>query len=95
MKHFKNLFVFFTLLIALNFVCQPAFALAKVNLNTASMEQLIQLPGVGAKTAEKIIEYRKQHQFKTVDEVVNVKGVGEKTLAKIRDQLTVEKKKKK
>lgn len=95
MKYFKNLFVFCALLMTLSFACQPAFALEKINLNTATIEQLMELKGVGEKTAEKIIEYRKQHQFKTVDEMVNVKGVGVKTLAKIRDQLTVEKKKKK
>ena len=94
MKHVKAVLILVTLLMTLSFSCQPAFALAKINLNTASIEQLVEIPGIGEKTAEKIIEYRKQHKFKTVDEVVNVKGVGEKTLAKIRDQLTVKKKKK-
>lgn len=91
----KNLFVFFALLVTLSFACQPAFAMEKININTATIEQLMELKGIGEKTAEKIIEYRKQHQFKSVDELVNVKGVGEKTLAKIRDQLTVEEHKKK
>ena len=94
MKHFKNLFVFFTLLMTLSFVCPPAFALEKINLNTATIEQLMELKGIGEKTAEKIIEYRSNKKFTTVDEVVNVKGVGEKTLEKIRDQLTVEAQKK-
>ena len=95
MKKMKGLFVFFALLVTLGFACQPAFALEQVNLNTATIEQLMELKGIGDKTAGKIIEYRKQHQFKTVDELVNVKGVGEKTLEKIRDQLSVEGKKQK
>lgn len=94
MIHFRKMFVFFTLLVTLSFVCLPAFALAKVNLNTASIEQLVQLQGIGEKTALKIIEYRNNKKFATVDEVVNVKGVGEKTLEKLQDQLTVEAKKK-
>ncbi len=93
MKHFNNLIVFFTLLTALSFVCLPAFALAKVNLNAAPIEQLIELNGIGEKSAQKIIEYRKQKKFASVDELANVKGIGEKTLEKLRDQLTVEEKK--
>ena len=95
MKNVKAALIFLALFMTLSFACQPAIALEKINLNTATIEQLVELKGIGEKTAQKIIEYRKQHQFKTVDEMVNVKGVGEKTLAKIRDQLTVEKKKKK
>ncbi|SEA10667.1 competence protein ComEA [Desulfuromusa kysingii] len=95
MNQFKNILILFTLFISLCFVCQPAFSMEKINLNTATIEQLMELKGVGEKTAQKIIEYRNNKKFNTVDEVVNVNGVGEKTLEKIREQLTVETQKKK
>lgn len=61
-----------------------------VNLNTANKEQLCQITGIGDKKADLIIEYRQQHgQFKTVDELMQVSGFGEKTVAKIKDQLAV------
>ena len=95
MKKMKKLFVFCAFLMVFSFACQPAFALEKINLNTATIEQLMELRGVGEKTAAKIVEYRNKKQFNSVEELANVKGVGEKTLAKIRDQLTVAAKKKK
>ena len=62
----------------------------KVNLNTATVEQLQTLPGIGAVTAKTIIEYRtKVGKFNKVEEIINVKGIGEKTFQKIKDRLTV------
>jgi competence protein ComEA len=61
-----------------------------VNLNTASASQLEALPGIGAKTAQRIVEYRQKNgSFKKVEELMNVKGVGEKTFLKLKPQLTV------
>lgn len=63
---------------------------AKVNLNTASVEQLTTLPGVGPKLAARIVEYRqKSGSFRSPQELMNVKGVGERNFAKIEAWLTV------
>ncbi len=61
-----------------------------VNLNTANMSQLESLPGIGPKTAERIIEYReKAGGFKKIEELMNVQGVGEKSFLKLKDLITV------
>jgi competence protein ComEA len=63
---------------------------AKVNLNAASVEQLTTLPGVGPKLAARIVEYRqKSGSFRSTQELMNVKGIGEKNFAKIEAWLTV------
>jgi competence protein ComEA len=63
---------------------------AKVNINTASAEQLTTLPGVGPKLAARIVEYRqKSGTFRSTQELMNVKGVGEKNFARIEAWLTV------
>jgi competence protein ComEA len=62
----------------------------KINLNTASAEQLSEVPGVGPKLAARIVEHRqKEGSFRSVAELLNVKGVGEKNLAKIQGYLSV------
>jgi competence protein ComEA len=56
-----------------------------VNLNTASVTELMQLPRVGQKTAERIVAFRKQHGgFLRPEELMNVKGIGEKSYAKLK-----------
>lgn len=61
-----------------------------VNLNTATKEQLCQITGIGDKKADLILQYREQHgQFKSVDELKQVSGFGDKSVEKIRDQLAV------
>ncbi|MGM9892463.1 helix-hairpin-helix domain-containing protein [Limosilactobacillus sp.] len=63
---------------------------APININTASKEQLCQITGIGDKKADLIIAYRQEHgQFKSVDELTQVSGFGEKTVAKIKDQVAV------
>ena len=61
-----------------------------VNLNTATVAQLQELPGIGAKTAERIIEYREKNgPFKKIEQLMNVKGIGEKSFLKLKDRITV------
>jgi competence protein ComEA len=68
---------------------KPAPA-TKVNVNQATAQQLTVLPGVGPKLAERIVEYRqKSGGFKSTQEVMNVKGVGERGLAKIQAFIVV------
>ena len=63
---------------------------AIVNLNTASATDLEGLPGIGAKTAARILEYRQKNgPFKKVEELMNVRGVGEKNFLKLKPQLTI------
>jgi len=63
---------------------------APLNLNTATAAQLETLPGIGARTAERIIEYRtKNGGFKKVEELMNVKGVGEKSFLKLKALIAV------
>jgi competence protein ComEA len=62
-----------------------------INLNTASLEELDSLPGIGPAIAGRIIDYRENHGgFKTVEEITEVSGIGQATLAKIKDIVTVE-----
>ena len=68
---------------------KPAPA-AKVNLNTATVEQLTMLPGVGPKLAARIVDQRqKEGAFKSIQELMNVRGIGEKNFQKIESYLTV------
>ena len=92
MKHGgKNIILALFLLACL---CLPggiAFAANQpLNINTATAAQLEQIKGIGPKTAEKIVTYRKEHgKFKSVQQLCAVKGIGEKSIAKMADKLCV------
>ena len=63
---------------------------ALVNLNAATLSELDTLPGVGPVTAQKIIDWRTQHgTFTSVDELLEVDGIGDKTLADIAPHVTL------
>ena len=61
-----------------------------INLNSATALQIADLPGIGVKTAELIIQYRtKNGPFKKIEEVMNIRGIGEKSFLRIRERITV------
>jgi comEA protein len=63
----------------------------KVNINTAGIEQLMTLPGIGQKTAERIIEYRKSRgKFTSIRELLQVKGIGSAKFEKFKDLIFIE-----
>ena len=67
-----------------------ASAVEKVNINTASKEELMQLDGVGGSYAQKIIDYREANgPFKAPEDIMNVKGIGSGTYEKNKDRITV------
>jgi competence protein ComEA len=67
-----------------------ASASAPINLNTASVAQLETLPGIGRSTAERILEYRQKNgSFKKIEDLMNVRGVGEKSFLKLKPLITV------
>ena len=62
---------------------------AKIDLNTATMEQLHSLKGIGHKKAVAIIEYRKEHNFTKIEDIMKVKGIGKKLFEKIKSEIEV------
>ena len=61
-----------------------------VNINSANAAEFEALPGIGTKTAALIVEYRQKNgPFKKVEELMNVRGIGEKNFLKLKGQLTV------
>jgi len=73
--------------------CGPSWAedSGKINLNKATVEELTQLKGVGTKYAERIVEFREKNgPFKKPEDILQIKGIGPKTLEQNKDRLTVE-----
>lgn len=71
-----------------------SFLFAAVNINTASKEELMTLKGIGETTAEAIIEYRKENKFTKIEDIKNVKGIGDKKFEAIKEDIEVKNSKK-
>lgn len=69
----------------------PSVSGEKININKATVDELVKLPGIGPAIAARIVEYRAEFgPFKSVDELLNVRGIGKARLEAIRDLVTVE-----
>lgn len=82
--------VLMSLLLAMVLSTGFAYAMDKVNLNTATQSELQALNGVGEATATAIIQYREENGlFKSVEDLVNVKGIGSKKIENLTSSVTV------
>lgn len=73
-----------------NLTLQKEIQPRKVNINTATRKELETLPRIGPKLAQRIIDYRKeQGNFKSIEEIEKVKGIGKKTFERLKDLITV------
>lgn len=62
----------------------------KININSADVEQLSSLPGIGEKTADSIVSYRNENgKFKQIEDLMNIKGIGEKKFGKLKNKITL------
>lgn len=63
----------------------------RININTATKDELMKIPKIGPVTAERIILYRKENgRFNSVEELIKVKGIGKKTMERIKGEVTIE-----
>lgn len=61
----------------------------KVNINSCSKEELVSLPGIGSVLADRILEYRKQHRFEAIEDIMNVSGIGDKKFDNIKELIII------
>ncbi|MEX1200858.1 MAG: helix-hairpin-helix domain-containing protein [Methylophaga sp.] len=79
-----------TFLLAFSLASGAAFAADKINLNSASADELQMIDGIGPATAANIVEYRESNgEFASMADVVNVKGIGDAKAAQLAEQATV------
>lgn len=79
---------FYLMIVLLLFLATSAFA--KVNINSAKAEELATLPGIGPAKAEAIVKYRQANgNFKKIEDLKAVKGIGDKMIDKIKPEITI------
>ncbi len=79
-----------SILVATLFALSSGFAWATVNLNTASKDELVALPGIGPVKAQAILDHRAAHgPFKSIEQLKDVKGIGAKRFEKLKPELSV------
>ena len=98
MKDLKVKGLAFTVIIGFLLACFSALSAQstskvsgnKININTASVGELQELPRIGPKVAQRIVDFRKAHgKFKRIEEIMKVKGIGEGTFERIKELITV------
>ena len=89
-RHRQLVLLLMLLLAAASVRVAAAAEAEKININTASATELTALNRIGPVTADRIVAYREKHgPFKSVEELVAVRGIGPKTLESFRDRITV------
>jgi len=69
---------------------QDKAQVSKININTASSSELQELPRIGEQVARRILEYREKNgKFKRIEDLMKIKGIGEKTFLQLKDKVTV------
>ncbi len=74
--------------ILLSLAAVASLAMAAINLNTATKEELMSLDGIGSAKADAIIEYRKANKFNSIDDLKNVNGIGDKTFDNLKGEIS-------
>ena len=74
--------------ILLSLATVASLAMAAINLNTATKEELMSLDGIGSAKADAIIEYRKANKFNSIDDLKNVNGIGDKTFDNLKGEIS-------
>lgn len=92
MTQFKKITTLLTVMAIVAFIAGAALAESgdKININTATVEELVQLDRVGAKYAQRIVEFREQNgPFAAPEDIMQVAGIGSKTFEANKDRIVV------